>query len=256
MIALENISKTYRIPQINPFRRSVPSQALAGATLTASRGETLALVGRNGAGKSTLMKILAGVVSPDSGTGTVDGCDIYRHSPALKMKIGLMTGDERSFYWRLSARENLKLFGALHNIPPRELSARIDEAMETFGIADAADRPMRTLSSGMKQRAALARATLHRPALLLLDEPNKGADPVSAERNAAFIRDEFVARGGGCALVATHNLDEALAIGSRVALMEKGAVVFSGKPESAETLREMMRRLERGGGADARNTPS
>nr|HPI78089.1 hypothetical protein [bacterium] len=96
-----------------------------------------------------------------------------------------------------------------------------------------------------------------RPALLLLDEPNKGADPVSAERNAAFIRDEFVARGGGCALVATHNLDEALAIGSRVALMEKGAVVFSGKPESAETLREMMRCFERdGGGSDARTTPS
>jgi ABC-2 type transport system ATP-binding protein len=240
MIEVEKISKTYRPAALNPFARKAEVPALNEVSLKVARGEATALVGRNGAGKTTLLKILATLVLPDSGRAAIGGSDVVSAARDVKRKIGIVTGDERSFYWRLSGRENLILFGALHNIPRGELKGRIDGLLRELGLSEHAGLPFRSYSSGLKQRLALARCLLHEPDVLLLDEPNKGIDPLLRAKNIQYIRDTLAGEMKRTVLLATHDLEEAFALGGRTAILEKGRIAYLGRPANAAELRDEM----------------
>jgi heme exporter protein A len=150
--------------------------ALVGVTLSVEAGQTLVVFGPNGAGKSTLLRVLATLLRPTAGTAKVFGCEIPREAWKVRGRVGLL-GHEPLLYRELSARENLRYHARLHQVP----AARIDELLDAVGLARRADDPVSTYSRGMVQRAALARAVLHEPDLLLLDEPRANLDPAAAE---------------------------------------------------------------------------
>ncbi len=244
MIEIENLSKTYVTAPLNPFGKPVATKALESLSLRAGRGEIVSIIGRNGAGKTTLLKILATLVLPDGGHAAVCGLDVVAQSSAVRRRIGIVTGDERSFYWRLSGRENLMLFGALYDIGPRDLRRRADATLEALGLSEKADAPVRSYSTGMRQRLALARCLLHEPDVLLLDEPNKGIDPIMQSRMIGYIRDELAGRERRTVLIATHNLEEAAALGGPAALLERGRLVSFATPDSVEQLRGLMQSIQ------------
>jgi len=162
----------------NPLRREEVT-ALRGVNLSLEPGRIYGLVGPNGAGKTTLLKILAGVVWPTSGEALVDGLDSSRGDRSLRERVGLVVADERSFFWRLTARENLRFFAVLQRIPAQSLEARVDECLARFGLEAAGDRPFRALATGMRQRLAIARGMLLDPPVLLLDEATRSLDPAA-----------------------------------------------------------------------------
>jgi ABC-2 type transport system ATP-binding protein len=198
-------------------------QALAGVTLGVREGEVFGLLGPNGAGKTTLLKILSCLVLPDRGRVRVAGEDVV-HENRVKPKIGLVHSDERSFYWRLSGRENLLFFSELYDVPRARRDARIAELLDRVDMTEAAGRRFADYSSGMKQRLAIARAMLHDPPILLMDEPTRSLDPASALSLRAFILDELKRRDRKTIVIATHNLREAEAVCDRLAIVVKGSV--------------------------------
>ncbi len=207
----------------HPFRRAERIQALRGVDLHVQKGEIFGLLGPNGAGKTTLLKILSCLILPDRGRAVVAGEDVVQEGK-VKPKIGLVHTDERSFYWRLSGRENLDFFSRLYDVPRRRTRSRIGELLERVDMVEAADRRFADYSSGMKQRLAIARALLHDPPILMMDEPTRSLDPASAMSLRAFVRDELKARDGKTILLATHNLREAETLCDRVAILVKGKV--------------------------------
>jgi ABC-2 type transport system ATP-binding protein len=206
-----------------PFERAERVRALCGVDLAVRRGEVVGLLGPNGAGKTTLLKIFSCLVLPDAGTAKVAGIET-RDENRVKPVIGLVHSDERSFYWRLSARENLRFFARLYDVPSARIASRIDELLELVAMSEAADRPFSDYSSGMKQRIAIARALLHDPPILLMDEPTRSLDPASTLALRRFIADELQGRGGKTILLATHNLREAEALSDRVAVLAGGRI--------------------------------
>jgi ABC-2 type transport system ATP-binding protein len=214
----------------HPFRRAQRIQALRGVDLIVAEGEIFGLLGPNGAGKTTLLKILACLVLPDRGRAVVGGNDTI-HEYDVKRKIGLVHSDERSFYWRLSGRENLRFFASLYDVPRRRTESRIDELLQRVEMAAAADRPFSDYSSGMKQRMAIARSLLHDPPILLMDEPTRSLDPAAALALRAFIRDELQAKDGKTILIASHNLLEIQSLADRLAILIGGRVRQQGTVE-------------------------
>jgi ABC-2 type transport system ATP-binding protein len=211
-----------------PFARRERVPALRGVSFVARRGELVGLLGPNGAGKTTLIKVLCGLVLPDAGSATVLGVPVG--SAGLPHVLGLVHGEERSFYWRLTARENLHFFGRLHGLAGAALARRAAELLERVHLAADADRRFADYSSGMRQRLAIARALLADPEVLLMDEPTRSLDPVSAAEQRDWIRNELHARLGKTMLIATHNLREAEALCDRVVVMAKGTVRACGSP--------------------------
>jgi ABC-2 type transport system ATP-binding protein len=200
-------------------------QALDGVSLDVEPGEVVALLGPNGAGKSTLIRILGTTVIPDSGSVTVEGHDVVRAPVAARRSLGMMIGDERSHYWRISAKRNLAFFAAMVGIPRREAAARADRLLDAVGLTDAADRPVLGYSSGMRARLSLARAMLADPPLLLLDEPTRNLDPLAAARFRASVSRLAGERADGI-LFATHDLHEAVAISTRILVLSAGRIVL------------------------------
>jgi ABC-2 type transport system ATP-binding protein len=214
----------------NPFAWSRERvQALSGVSFTARRGELVGLLGPNGAGKTTLLKILCGLVLPDEGQARVLGVPVG--SPALARVLGLVHGEERSFYWRLTARENMAFFARLHQLPAALRDRRIADLLERVNLGGDADRRFSDFSSGMRQRLAIARALLADPPVVLMDEPTRSLDPVSAGEQRDWIRGELHGRLGKTILMATHNLHEAQALCDRVVVLAKGEVKADGSPE-------------------------
>ncbi len=205
------------------FRRAERVHALRGVDLDVREGEIFGLLGPNGAGKTTLLKILSCLILPDRGSAVVGGEDTV-HESRVKPKIGLVHSDERSFYWRLSGVENLRFFARLYDVPRSRSEARIGELLGRVDLLEASDRRFSDYSSGMKQRLAIARALLHDPPILLMDEPTRSLDPASAKSLRAFIADELRGKDGKTILLATHNLHEAEALCDRVAILVRGKV--------------------------------
>ncbi len=205
--------------------------ALGGVSFQVARGEFFGLLGENGAGKTTLFKVLASLVMPDEGSVSVHGYDVVRDGERVRRLLAPVIADERSLNWRLSARENLRLFASLHNLRGTVRDQRVSELLELTGIADTGEKMVGQFSSGMKQRLLIARALLSRPSVLLLDEPTRSLDPLGARRFREFLREEIVARQGCTVLIATHKAEEALELCNRVAILDRGVVRAVGTPE-------------------------
>jgi ABC-2 type transport system ATP-binding protein len=197
-------------------RRFGSRVAVDGVTLEVARGEIVALLGPNGAGKTTTMRMLAGLISPTSGSITIDGVSLGRATgSALRGRIGFLT-ESPGLWDRLTVRENLRVYAGLYGFA--DPGHVVDSALEMFGLGHYASTRTAELSKGWRQKVALARALLHGPGILLLDEPTSGLDPEVARS----VRDLFDARrAAGCAvLVSTHNLDEAERLADRVAVLQ------------------------------------
>jgi heme exporter protein A len=195
-------------------------RALAPVSLTLRAGDAVALLGANGAGKSTLVSILATLVRPTSGEVLFDG---GRPDKRARGGIGVIAHDSLC-YGDLTARENLAFFAALQHVPDAEARAR--ELLDRVSLTDAADRPARTFSRGMLQRLAIARALLHRPRLLLLDEPFTGLDREGQEMLVTVLREERAR--GAILVVVTHDLEPLPQLVERVLVLRRGRLVFDG----------------------------
>ena len=206
-----------------PFATQERVRALRGVDLHVKTGEIFGLLGPNGAGKTTLVKILSCLILPDHGRALIGGEDV-RHENKVKPRLGLVHSDERSFYWRLSGRENLRFFARLYDVPGKRIDSRIDELLHKVDLAEAAPRRFSDYSAGMKQRLAIARALLHDPPVLLMDEPTRSLDPSASLALRALIKDELKGRDGKTILLATHNLREAEVLCDRVAILVQGTV--------------------------------
>jgi ABC-2 type transport system ATP-binding protein len=209
-------------------------QVLFDVSLSVGRGELFGLLGPNGAGKSTLLKLLSTLIVPERGHMTIGGIDVLRDPIGAKRKIGLCTSDERSFYFRLTARQNLEFFGALVGLHGKQLRARIDECIDLVDLRPALDRRFGGFSSGMKVRLTMARALLADPAILFLDEPTRAVDPVHAEELRALIRANLVDGAGKTVVLATNLLEEAWQLCDRVAVVNRGRIVALGPPRELD----------------------
>lgn len=208
--------------------------ALKDLTLGANAGEIFTLLGPNGAGKTTLLRIISGLIVPQEGCVSICGFDMRTQEYQARACIGLVLGEERSFYYRLSGAQNLQFFGGLYGIPHRELKRRIDEGLDRVGLAKDADLQYMRYSTGMKKRLGLARALLHDPRVLLLDEPNSGIDPQSARTIRGIILD--LKQRGKTILLTTHDMTEAERLSDRIGFLKEGKLVRTGTVEEFRAL--------------------
>jgi len=221
-------------------RRFGEKNAVDHLTLDVQAGEIFGFLGHNGAGKTTTVRLLNGVLEPTSGQACVLGLDPRTDGPAVRAQTGVLT-ETPSLDERLTARDNLSFYADLYNVPRLEVPGRVTSLLTEFDLADRADEKVGGYSKGMKQRLALARALLHRPQVLFLDEPTAALDPVAARHLHSLV--ENLARHEGCTVfLCTHNLVEAQKLCDRVAVMEHGRLVALGTP--SDLTRQYVRRLD------------
>jgi len=200
--------------------RSGATEALQRVSLQVPKGEALVLLGPNGSGKTTTLKLISTMLIPDEGAVAICGADTLLEGGTVRRKVGFAVANERSFFPRLTARENLDFFAVLEDVPKKERAATIEEKLGLIGLADVADTLVMKFSSGMYQRLGVARALLKNPAVLLLDEPTRSLDPGSAQRFWPFVRQLLL--GGTTVVLTTHNFQEAAAVADRIAVLRCG----------------------------------
>jgi ABC-2 type transport system ATP-binding protein len=226
----------YMIETHNLRRSFKTKEAVAGISFRAARGAIFGLLGPNGAGKTTTIRMLTGQIDPSGGSATVAGCDVVKDRARLKEHIGVVF-EEQNLYERLSARNNLEFSCWLYGLP----SSRVDEVLDLVRLRDRAKDKISTFSNGMRQRIMIARALLHRPPVLFLDEPSRGLDPIAAHevRNTiAQLRDE-----GMTILLTTHLMEEADQLCQQVAFIVDGKLVANDTPRNLKLVhgqREMV----------------
>jgi len=233
--AIETEGLTKRFRQLRGYRdlalypwRSSTRIAVDDVSLEIAQGELFGLLGENGAGKTTLIRMLSTTLVPTSGKALVGGHDVVRDPHPVRAQIGLVSGDERTFYWRLTGRQNLEFFAALYHVPRRMADLRIKQLLETLEVGGYADSRFNTYSTGIRQKFAIARGLLTEPRILFLDEPTRALDPIAAEEVRRYVVDHIVGELGATVLMATHTLSEAEAICSRVAIVRSGRVFAAG----------------------------
>jgi ABC-2 type transport system ATP-binding protein len=201
----------------------VETHALRDVSVRVEAGECVALVGPNGAGKSTLLRVLATLFLPTSGAARVYGHNVTHEPGAVRRLIGVTTVDERSFFWRLSGLENLIFFGELQGLRGDDARRRASVALERVGLEHDGGRRFSGYSTGMRQRLGIARALLHQPRVLLLDEPTANLDL----RHRALVLESFrdALRDGATALIASHDAGLAATLADRVLRLERGQLV-------------------------------
>src|SRR4051794_3516473 len=220
-IAVEGLEKSYGTVR-----------ALCGVDFAAPTGSILGLLGPNGAGKTTAVRILATLLKPDAGSARVAGLDVVRDADALRAKIGL-AGQYAGVDENLTGFENLQMVGQLYHLPKGEPKAGATELLETFGLADAGGRLVRTYSGGMRRRLDLAAALVARPPVLFLDEPTTGLDIRS--RIGLWDMIEALVSEGTTVLLTTQYLEEADRLADRVAVIDTGRVIAEGTPADLKT---------------------
>jgi ABC-2 type transport system ATP-binding protein len=199
--------------------------AVDGLDLTVPAGSFFGLVGPNGAGKTTTLRMLTGLLRPDAGTVQVCGADVYPDPTAVKALLGVVP-DGLSLFERLSGAEMLQYAGLLRGLPERESLERAEQLLDVLGLSDDAGTLIVDYSHGMKKKVALGAALLHRPDLLVLDEPFEGIDPVSSMRIRSVL-DRFLA-GGGTVLLSSHVMDLVERLCTHVAVIDRGRIVATG----------------------------
>jgi ABC-2 type transport system ATP-binding protein len=200
-------------------------EAVAGISFQVRRGEIFGLLGPNGAGKTTTIRILTGQIDPTGGEAIVAGCDVVKDRAQLKERIGVVF-EEQNLYERLSARLNLEFSCWLYGLP----KSRADETLELVHLRDRARDPVRAYSNGMRQRLMIARALLHKPPMLFLDEPSRGLDPISAREVRAVIK--RLSEEGTTILLTTHLMEEADMLCEHVAFIANGKIVADDTPRN------------------------
>jgi len=213
-VSLENVQKTYdKVPVVNNL------------SFTINSGEMFGLLGPNGAGKSTTIRMLTTLTQPTSGQIEVAGYDVVRHKQQVKQNIGVVL-QQTSVDTDLSVWENMEFHGRLHHIPNPERRRRINQWLEYVELADRRDAVVKTLSGGMKRRLQIARALLHQPSILFLDEPTVGLDPQTRRRLWEILRD--LNKQGMTMLLTTHYMDEVEFLCDRIGIMDAGKLIELG----------------------------
>lgn len=240
LVDIQSLSKVY-LPSPLWLRTLVrtsiasPVMALDDVSFQVRRGEICAVIGPNGAGKSTLFRVLTGLTSPTSGFATVLGLHTTKESTAVRKVVGFMPADERSLWLRHTCRENLLFHARLQGVPEKHVGGRVDEMLELVGLREAADRVGFALSSGMRARLQLARALLHRPSVVILDEPTGSVDPVGSYELLELIKDITAARGLAV-LLSSHRVEEIEALHHNVVMLDRGRLVHWGDLDSLRHL--------------------
>ena len=199
--------------------------AVDGVTLTVRPGEILALLGQNGAGKTTTVRMLTALLKPTRGWARVGGYDITRNPQEIRSRVGVLT-EQHGLYMRMSGEEYLDFFGEVYGLEPGLRRSRSDYLLDYFGLTEAAHRRSGEYSKGMKQKLALARALMHDPTVLLLDEPTSAMDPESAQ----LVRNEIsrLRSSQRTIVICTHNLAEAEALADKIAIIYRGKILLNG----------------------------
>ena len=198
-------------------------------------GELFGLLGPNGSGKTTLIKCLSTILIPDEGTALVNGFDISKETSMVRASLGMVVGGERTLYWKLTARDNLMYFASLYKMQRKQAKKRIEELLENFDLSDRADERLEDYSTGMRQKIAIARALLHDPPILLLDEPTLGLDPCFSRQIRSQIR-ELSEKHGKTILLTTHYMNEAEQLCNRVAFINNGKIVAVDTPNKLKAM--------------------
>jgi len=209
-------------------------KAVDELSFSVGRGEIFGLLGPNGAGKTTTIKIMTTLLLPSAGTVEVLGLDVSRQHEALRPRIGVIFGGERSLYWRLSARENLQYFADLYRVPRARQRVLIPELLQQAGLQEAADRPVETYSKGMKQRLTIVRGLVNDPEVLFLDEPTIGLDPVGAHELRELVAG--LAHRGTTIVLTTHYMAEAEMLCDRIGIIQQGKMVALDTPSELKRL--------------------
>ncbi|MCC7216748.1 MAG: ATP-binding cassette domain-containing protein [Burkholderiales bacterium] len=221
MIAIDRLAKS--------FGRKREVHAVREVSFVARDGEITGLLGPNGAGKTTLLRMLATLIVPDAGTARIGDLDVVRDRYAVRERIGVLS-DARGLYPRLTARENIRYYGELHGLPGPALSARVDALIDTLGLAPLADRRAQGFSQGERMKVAIARALVHDPATILLDEPTNGLDIMSVRALREQLR--ALRSAGKCLLFSSHVMQEVAALCDRIVILGAGRVVADGTAQA------------------------
>jgi ABC-2 type transport system ATP-binding protein len=222
MIEVEHLRKSYG-----------PLVAVDDASFTARPGEIFGLLGPNGAGKSTTLGCVCGLLTPTAGSIRVSGHDVVHDARKAKQTIGVVP-QEVALYEELTARENLDYWGAVQGLAGARLKSAIQDALDATGLADRAKEPVKRFSGGMKRRLNFAAGILHKPKVLLLDEPTVGVDPQSRVRLLELVRAQAAA--GACVLYTTHYMEEAETLCDRLAVIDHGRIIAQGSLEELRAL--------------------
>lgn len=247
VVEARGVTKTYRpfpwwlaFLARSPIRK--PIRALDDVSIEVEPGEICAIVGPNGAGKTTFFRILIGLTTADAGQARVGGLDPATQGRRVRRLIGWMPSDTRTLFGRQTCRENLWFHGRLQAMGRQELRGAIPQILDQVGLGAVADNTVFGLSAGMRQRLLLARALLHRPRLLLLDEPTGAIDPIAAHGLLGLIR-RIVDEEHLAAMISSHRLEEIEALQSRAVLLDRGRIRFDG--DLGQLRRELGGRLIR-----------
>ncbi len=216
------ITKRYREMLLHPLRPRRVVTALHDVHLNVEKGDRIAILGPNGAGKTTMLKLIGGLLLPSEGDIVVNGFSTTRDNTAARKSVGFVLNEERSFFWRLSAIQNLRFFGALDNLQSDELNDRIRELIHLVGLDSSAHLQVADYSSGMKQRLALARGLIAEPDVLVLDEPTRALDPLACEHLVQLILSRVYRDSRRTLLIATHRLEEAMTLCNKVLIIDSG----------------------------------
>ncbi|MAE66696.1 MAG: ABC transporter ATP-binding protein [Phycisphaeraceae bacterium] len=240
-VAVETRDLTKRFKASRSFfsrvtRGTRPALAIDRVSISIHRGEIFGLIGPNGAGKTTLIKMLTTLLVPTSGTAQIGGFDIRHDAARVRQLVGLVTSNERSFYWRLSGRQNVAFFADLYHLPADSARPWMEELFDLLGLGDCIDKRFDGYSTGQRQRLAIARGLLSKPGIILMDEPTKGVDPIGAGEIVEMIRQRVIQLWHPTILVTSHNLNEIERLCARIALMDHGRIVAQG---ALEELRQM-----------------
>lgn len=235
IVEVENLQKHFVTARplykqlVTPFERGARVDAIREVSFAIKSGEILGVVGPNGAGKTTLFRIMADLLEPSSGVVRLCGKALNAANRDLCRSIGYVSSDERSFFWRLTGRDNLEFFGRLYGLSSRESKTRTDELLNEFSFTAKADHLFRDYSAGMRRKLAIMRALVHRPSILLFDEATNSLDPQSAAMVKKTVRAYISNAKSYAAAWSTHRLEEISEICDRVIMIEAGTIRYDGK---------------------------
>jgi len=248
-IEAQELRRTYQRTRLL-FRKNEEITAVDGVSLAIEPGIVYGLLGPNGAGKTTTIKMLSTLLLPTSGNARVAGFDVVRQEREVRRRLGVVLGGDRGLYWKLSARDNLAYFAHLYGMPRRSIAARVDELLETVGLLDRAADRVEGFSRGMKQRLHLAKALLHDPPVIFLDEPTIGLDPAAAITLRRIVQSLVPEH---TVLLTTHYLHEADELCARIAIIDHGKVIVEDTPAGIKrAVNADQRYLVRARGGDRR----